>query len=107
MDREIKVYARFDMLNNTIDMFVRSKEDGILRIAPSLLPETFSPAEPGKTQSPTLTIAPECGQELMDQLWSCGLRPKAGSGSAGSLAATENHLKDLRKITFNLLKIEN
>lgn len=27
------------------------------------------------------------------------------NGSAGSLKATENHLKDLRKILFNKLKI--
>jgi hypothetical protein len=43
---------------------------------------------------------------LMDQLWQCGLRPTEGTGSAGSLAATERHLKDMREIAFGLLKNE-
>lgn len=42
-------------------------------------------------------------QELMDELWSCGLRPTEGSGSAGSLAATERHLQDMRNIAFKFL----
>jgi hypothetical protein len=44
-------------------------------------------------------------QVLMDDLWACGVRPTEGSGSAGSLKATENHLDDMRKIAFNRLKI--
>ena len=40
-------------------------------------------------------------QVLIDDLWSCGLRPSEGTGSAGSLKATENHLSDLRKILFH------
>lgn len=39
-------------------------------------------------------------QELMDQLWQAGLRPSEGSGSAGSLAATERHLADMRTLVF-------
>lgn len=40
-------------------------------------------------------------QILMDSLWDCGLRPSAGSGSAGSLAATQRHLEDMRTLVFN------
>lgn len=47
---------------------------------------------------PTLTLTVQQAQQLMDELWSCGLRPTQGSGSAGSLAATERHLKDLQDI---------
>jgi len=45
-------------------------------------------------------------QQLMDELWHCGVRPTEGSGSAGAMRAVENHLADLRKITNKLLKIE-
>jgi hypothetical protein len=45
-------------------------------------------------------------QELMDELWHCGIRPTEGAGSACAMRATENHLADLRKITNKLLKIE-
>ena len=30
----------------------------------------------------------------------CGIRPSEGSGSAGSLAATERHLHDMRALVF-------
>ena len=39
-------------------------------------------------------------QALMDRLWSAGLRPSEGSGSAGALAATERHLADMRELVF-------
>jgi len=44
-------------------------------------------------------------QELMDSLWDCGLRPSEGSGSAGALLATQNHLKDMQGLTDRLLKM--
>jgi len=53
---------------------------------------------------PFITLEYEQAQQLMDELWRCGLRPAEGTGSAGSLAATEKHLQDMRKITFGLLK---
>jgi hypothetical protein len=40
----------------------------------------------------------------MDELWRVGLRPTEGSGSAGSLAATERHLSDMQRIAFKLLE---
>jgi hypothetical protein len=42
----------------------------------------------------------------MDSLWSCGLRPSEGTGSAGALAATQAHLKDMQTLTFKLLKAQ-
>jgi len=39
-------------------------------------------------------------QQFMDELWRIGLRPREGSGSAGSLAATERHLADMRALVF-------
>ena len=46
-------------------------------------------------------------QLLMDQLWECGLRPTEGSGSSGSLAATERHLRDMRAIVFSQMEMES
>ena len=60
----------------------------------------------GERPDETFFLNYEEAQTLMDDLWSCGLRPTEGRGSAGSLAATERHLKDMRKIAFNRLKIE-
>ena len=53
---------------------------------------------------PSFTLGVKEAQLLVDELWRCGLRPSEGSGSAGSLAATERHLKDMQTITMGLLK---
>lgn len=54
--------------------------------------------------SPTLRLDWQASQQLMDELWQCGLRPSEGTGSAGSLAATERHLRDMQSIAMGLLK---
>jgi hypothetical protein len=51
-----------------------------------------------------VSISKQEAQVLMDDLWDCGLRPSEGSGSAGALLATQNHLSDMKKIVFKTLK---
>lgn len=53
---------------------------------------------------PTIKLTRDECQQLMDELWKVGLRPSEGSGSAGSLAATERHLKDMQTIAFKMLE---
>jgi len=45
-------------------------------------------------------------QVLMDDLWSCGIRPSEGTGSAGAFKAQGAHLEDMRKLVFEEPKIE-
>jgi hypothetical protein len=52
---------------------------------------------------PTVRLGQEGAQELMDELWRVGVRPSEGTGSAGSLAATERHLQDMRKLVPGLV----
>lgn len=40
-------------------------------------------------------------QELMDDLWRCGLRPSEAGESAGALSSTKFHLEDMRKLVFD------
>lgn len=72
-------------------------------IAKPLVFETIS--EDGAEIAPSLSIDLTSAQFLMDQLWECGLRPSEGSGSAGSLLATQKHLDDMRKLVFHHNKI--
>lgn len=62
--------------------------------------------EPGVVIDPTLRIGRNEAQLLMDDLWNAGLRPTEGTGSAGSLRATEKHLDDMRKIAFSQLEMD-
>ncbi len=68
------------------------------------LPLTLKEIEPGYIVEPAFELGNMAAQGLMDELWRCGLRPSEGSGSAGSLAATERHLKDMQAIALGLLK---
>lgn len=69
-------------------------------------PLTMREIKEGEYITPTLSITMGEAQALMDDLWACGLRPSEGTGSAGSLAATERHLLDMRKIAFGFLEVK-
>lgn len=58
----------------------------------------------GACLHPTFSLTPDAAQQLIDELWRAGLRPTEGSGSAGSLAATERHLEDMRALVFKTSK---
>lgn len=60
--------------------------------------------EEGMFMEPSFRMENEVAQTLMDDLWNCGIRPTEGSGSAGSLRATERHLEDMRKLVFEGVK---
>ena len=67
---------------------------------------TIKTVKRGELIQPLTNIGSDVAQVLMDDLWNCGIRPTEGSGSAGSLAAVEKHLEDMRKISFSKLKID-
>ena len=75
--------------------------DGSINVATKLDVEKMPE---GSILDPLLQIDVNQAQRLMDDLWECGIRPSEGSGSAGSLAATERHLADMKKIAFSLLE---
>lgn len=60
-----------------------------------------------RNPDPSVAVQPEitridssAAQRLMDDLWDAGVRPTEGAGSAGQLAAVQNHLGDMRRIVF-------
>lgn len=50
---------------------------------------------------PTLRIGRNEAQSLIDELWTIGIRPTEGSGSAGAMAAVQEHVSDLRRLVFD------
>lgn len=69
-------------------------------------PLVFSPISEAEIIRPAVTIPPQAAQNLMDDLWRMGIRPSNGTGNAGQLAATQDHLKDMRQIAFKKLGME-
>ncbi len=56
--------------------------------------------EEATVPQPSFVLENDQAQALMDDLWHCGLRPTEGTGSAGALAATQQHLKDMQRLVF-------
>ncbi len=77
--------------------------DGSFAIA---RPAVYEVLPRGSLSEPCVCFSPEDAQSLMDLLWNCGIRPTEGAGSAGSMRAVQEHLKDLQAITMALLHAE-
>ena len=100
---DMKVYARKEAWTDSVSIyFAEDYKDGYLSIAKQIEFEKIKKSD--AINRPALNLQHTSAQRLMDELWSCGLRPSEGTGSAGSLKATENHLADMQKIAFRLLE---
>lgn len=98
-----KIYiGRLHPFSDGLDVYIRQFEGDEMYDAKPLV---FEKTEDRFGGDSCMTLSPEDGQEIMDCLWRCGLRPIEGSGSAGSLAATERHLSDMKTIAWHALKI--
>lgn len=75
-------------------------DDPMRSICTDVVFRKMTQADMGVLHPSVLTLHHDRAQALMDQLWYCGLRPTEGIGSAGALAATQAHLKDLQHLVF-------
>lgn len=100
---KIKAHAQRQAWRDSIDVHLSIEhQNGSFALAE---PVVFKEVENvGGYNPPFLSLQFDEAQRLMDELWNCGLRPTDGSGSAGSLAATEKHLKDMSEIAKGLLR---
>jgi hypothetical protein len=100
------VRAQRTIYNDSIDILLVDRfENGCYTVAEPLMMKVMEPGQ--AITGPTFKLTPTEAQRLMDELWVCGLRPSEGSGSAGALAATERHLKDMQKLVFKEPRIRN
>ena len=100
----LEFMARREDWSNGISLYARQVTVGYGDAVAE--PLTLQRAEPNMCVQPFSQIGMQSAQKLMDELWQCGLRPSEGTGSAGSLAATQRHLEDMRKIAFGKLGID-
>jgi len=93
MDNELKVRAISSPWWSGVEFQIRCGEATADRIV-------LTKREPDVCTEPTFRLSRESSQLLMDDLWASGIRPTEGTGSAGSLAATQRHLEDMRTLVF-------
>lgn len=104
MDNPLSDYAAFLQIAQ-----IMRHEDGRPQVVARCVDMTFKKPMPGETfedRSCRPGLTHEAAQQLMDDLWRCGLRPTEGQGSAGQRAALEAHLRDVRAIAFKKLGME-
>ena len=93
--------SRAELWSDAIEIRLWSERGDAVGI-PS--PLTFTLLTPEQRDAhrlePSFAMSRDSAQQLMDELWNVGLRPTEGTGSAGSLAATERHLADMRALVF-------
>ncbi|MDO8415509.1 MAG: hypothetical protein Q7S87_04790 [Agitococcus sp.] len=94
----IEVMARRDEWNTGVSIYMRQRTVGEGCVVAAKV--TFVPHESGTMIEPMMRLEIQQAQQLMDELWQCGLRPTERTGSAGSLAATERHLKDMQALAI-------
>lgn len=105
----IQTFARRPPYNNSIDLYFIDKNGFDTGMVGFALPMSFERVRDDDYHAhrlPALSLSQSDAQQLMDELWHCGLRPSEGSGSAGSLAATERHLADMRTMAFHALQVK-
>jgi hypothetical protein len=103
MNSRTEIRAIAEDWNGKISLMMRIKQDnGNVLIAE---PITFKEHKQHACINEFVSISIPQAQELIDDLWRAGLRPTEGSGSAGSLKATENHLNDMRRIVAKTLDV--
>jgi hypothetical protein len=100
MINELELMARRDDWSQGVSIYGRSMQEGKCLAAQTVV---FNEHPSGTKFMPMLILGIHEAQRLMDELWGCGLRPSEGTGSAGSLAATERHLKDMQNIAMGFV----
>lgn len=83
-------------------MFTRGQDRKVTGVVTDFVVTTY---EQGFEARPTATINIQEAQILMDSLWESGVRPAEGTGSAGSMLATQKHLNDMRAIVQKTLDV--
>ncbi len=82
---------------SAVELYI-GDQSGKTRVKEIVLEEI---AQDGLLEPPSFVLANDMAQQLMDDLWHCGLRPTEGAGTAGSMRAVERHLEDMRTLVFN------
>jgi hypothetical protein len=97
--RTIQVFASLQVISHRVSLhFISVDPDGARSVfGPAAW---VCPVEEGVETAPTFSLRVDEAQQLMDELWRVGLRPSAGSGSAGAMAAVQAHLADMRALVF-------
>ena len=103
MDKRVTWHIQDDMAyRDALCVYRVEKEDG--RRFMTAVEMRLTEVEPGLIgPGPMLELPPDEAQQLMNELWRVGIRPKDGSGALAHVDAMKAHLADMRQIVFDNL----
>ncbi len=102
MNMQFKFHARRSIWGDSVELFAYcASADQMRSVAQPTAFKMETREEMACEHPPWVVFDNDSIQRLMDELWHAGFRPTEGSGSAGSLAATERHLADMRTLVFS------
>lgn len=103
MERGLHIRAHYSPYDDYVEFLLVHRDEHGHRSTVRTL--ELTKMEPGECAVPTGRIDRTAAQVLMDDLWSAGIRPTEGAGTAGAMRATERHLDDMRKIAGAKLNV--
>ena len=99
MDERLQIRAFQEPYDRTIAFYGKIGNQRVTALQ-------LEPFVDGEMHSPSFRMWHTDAQELMDSLWSAGLRPAQGKQSEGVTAAQGRHLEDMRAIAFGKLNMQ-
>lgn len=102
LETRFLVNVQRDVAYDKYGVYIAVRDKGIVHVPEH--PITWIPLQDSMMTAPMFRLGQGDLQHLMDELWHVGIRPSEGTGSAGALAATQAHLKDLQSIISKLME---
>ena len=97
-------YAENSIYRQSVELFATKVVDGKRFCLTTVF--TQKEIEPSvMAEGPTLELSGDEAQQIMNELWRIGIRPKDGSGAIAHTEAIQGHLADMRKLAFHALKV--
>lgn len=100
----LTLFVSRNFVFQAVDITIGVKDDTRGEIVSIAKPLIFEPYKDyGACPAPTMSLDLKAAQQLMDELWLCGIRPTETAG-ASALKATQDHLADMRRLVFDFLQ---
>ena len=107
MNEYIKVTAQYEPCMDTIDVWIKDIKDPLMSgTIAKAMPLIFQEIKEGELFEPAFRLKINAAQELMNDLWNAGIRPRNMEITKETIKAIDNHLQDMRAIVFDRLKLE-
>lgn len=97
----LKFYIRREsFLGRELEVHIGRRVDDKWAVMLPAQMKVLSIEEHSMSHAPAFTMENDDAQSLMDALFDAGIRPTAGFGSPGQVAAIKEHLEDMRRLVF-------